>query len=153
MPPTTSTRPVRWDKLKSVMERFRDAEGDVLIVDDDASVRERLRATLMRQGWSVVEAVNGRDALVKVMHGPPRAILLDLNMPVMDGFQFLHDLREKPGCAGIPVIVFSARDISAMDRKRLREADRILTKTTSLKDVAAELRALVPIGDDVGGAA
>ena len=145
-------KPVRWDKLRGVMERFRDAEGDVLIVDDDASVRERLRATLLRQGWSVVEAVNGREALIKVMHGPPRAILLDLNMPVMDGFQFLHDLREKPGCADIPVIVFSARDISTMDRKRLRDADRILAKTTSLKDVAAELRALVPAEADVGGA-
>ena len=145
-------KPVRWDKLKSVMERFRDAEGDVLIIDDDPSVRERLRATLLRQGWSVVEAVNGRDALVKVMHGPPRAILLDLNMPVMDGFQFLHDLREKPGCADIPVIVFSARDISTLDCKRLRDADRILAKTTSLKDVAAELRALVPAEADVGGA-
>ncbi len=142
-------KPVRWDKLKGVMERFRDAEGDVLIVDDDAGVRERLKATLMRQGWSVVEAVNGRDALVKVMHGPPRAILLDLNMPVMDGFQFLHDLRGKPGCADIPVIVFSARDISAADRRRLQDADRILTKTTSLRDVAAELRILVPsAGDD-----
>ena len=137
-------KPVRWDKLKSVMERFRDAEGDVLIVDDDPSVRERLRATLLRQGWSVVEAVNGRDALVKVMHGPPRAILLDLNMPVMDGFQFLHDLREKPGCADIPVIVFSARDLSAADRRRLQDADKILTKTTSLREVAAELRVLVP---------
>ena len=142
-------KPVRWDKLKGVMERFRDAEGDVLIVDDDPSVRERLRATLLRQGWSVVEAVNGQDALVKVMHGPPRAILLDLNMPVMDGFQFLHDLRGKPGCADIPVIVFSARDISAADRRRLHDADRILTKTTSLRDVAAELRVLVPsAGDD-----
>ena len=140
-------KPVRWDKLKSVMERFRDAEGDVLVVDDDPSVRERLRSTLERQGWSVVEAVNGRDALTKVMHGPPRAILLDLNMPVMDGFQFLHDLREKPGCADIPVIVFSARDISAADRRRLHDADRILAKTTSLKDVAAELRVLVPTSD------
>ncbi|RYC29329.1 response regulator [Lichenibacterium minor] len=137
-------KPVRWDKLRSVMDRFRDAEGDVLVVDDDPNVRERLRATLERQGWTVVEAVNGRDALVKVMHGPPRAILLDLNMPVMDGFQFLHDLREKPGCGDIPVIVFSARDISLADRRRLHDADRILTKTTSLKDVAAELRALVP---------
>ena len=141
-------KPVRWDKLKGVMERFRDSDGDVLIVDDDPSVRERLRATLIRQGWSVVEAANGQDALVKVMHGPPRAILLDLNMPVMDGFRFLHDLREKPGCADIPVIVFSARDISAADRRRLQDADRILTKTTSLKTVAAELRVLVPTPED-----
>ena len=140
-------KPVRWDRLKSVMERFRDAEGDVLVVDDDASVRERLRVTLERQGWSVVEAVNGQDALVKVMHGPPRAILLDLNMPVMDGFAFLHDLREKPGCADIPVIVFSARDISAADRRRLQDADRILSKTTNLKDVTTELRDLVELSD------
>ena len=141
-------KPVRWDKLKSVMERFRDAEGDVLIIDDDPGVRERLRATLERQGWSVVEAVNGQKALVKVMHGPPRAILLDLNMPVMDGFTFLHDLREKPGCADIPVIVFSARDISTSDRRRLHDADRIMSKTTSLRDVTAELRILVPTPED-----
>ncbi len=142
-------KPVRWDRLKSVMERFRDAEGDVLIVDDDPSVRERLRATLERQGWSVVEAVNGQEALVKVMHGPPRAILLDLNMPVMDGFGFLHSLREKPGCADIPVIVFSARDISNSDRRRLHDADRIMSKTTSLRDVTAELRVLVPTPEDL----
>ena len=141
-------KPVRWDRLKSVMERFRDAEGDILVVDDDPSVRERLRVTLERQGWSVVEAVNGRDALVKVMHGPPRAILLDLNMPVLDGFAFLHDLREKPGCADIPVIVFSARDISAADRRRLQDADRIMSKTTSLKDVTDELRDLVELSGD-----
>ncbi len=141
-------KPVRWDKLKSVMERFRDAEGDVLVVDDDPSVRERLRTTLERQGWSVVEAVNGQDALIKVLHGPPRAILLDLNMPVMDGFAFLHSLREKPGCADIPVIVFSARDISAADRRRLHDADRIMGKTTSLRDVTAELRVLVPTPED-----
>ncbi len=141
-------KPVRWDKLKSVMERFRDAEGDVLVVDDDPSVRERLRTTLERQGWSVVEAVNGQDALIKVLHGPPRAILLDLNMPVMDGFAFLHSLREKPGCADIPVIVFSARDISASDRRRLHDADRIMGKTTSLRDVTAELRVLVPAPGD-----
>ena len=141
-------KPVHWDKLRSVMERFRDADGDVLIVDDDPSVRERLRVTLEREGWSVVEATNGQDALVKVKHGPPRAVLLDLNMPVTDGFGFLHSLRDRPGCADIPVIVFSARDISATDRKRLREADRIMAKTTSLRDLTAELRVLIPAVED-----
>ncbi len=97
----------------------------------------------------MAEAVNGQEALVKVMHGPPRAVLLDLNMPVMDGFGFLHSLREKPGCADIPVIVFSARDISASDRRRLHDADRILPKTTSLRDVTAELRVLVPTPEDL----
>ncbi len=144
----TLAKPVEWDRLRSVMEKLREADGDVLIVDDDAGVRERLRSVLERQEWTVMEACDGEDALSKVMHGPPRAILLDLNMPVMDGFRFLHDLRERPGCADIPVIVFSARDISAADRRRLHDVDRILTKTTSLKDVVAELSALVPTPDD-----
>jgi len=136
-------KPVAWDRLKTVMERFRDAEGDVLIVDDDPDIRERLRTALERQGWSVVEAANGREALEKVMHGPPRAVLLDLNMPVMDGFAFLHDLREKPGCADLPVIVFSARDLSAADRLRLRGADRIVSKTASLGELTGQLKGLV----------
>ena len=137
-------KPVAWDKLKTVMERFRDADGDVLVVDDDADIRERLRTALERQGWRVIEAANGKEALEKVMHGPPRAVLLDLNMPVMDGFAFLHALREKPGCAHLPVLVFSARDLSAADRERLRQADGIVSKTASLGELTGQLRGLVP---------
>ncbi len=137
-------KPVDWDRLKSVLDRLREAEGDVLVVDDDPGVRERLRVVLERSGWTVGEAGNGEEALVRVMHGPPRAILLDLTMPVMDGFAFLHALRERPGCGDIPVIVFSARDISAADREQLRDADRIMSKTVSLRDLTGELRALAP---------
>ena len=137
-------KPVDWDRLKSVLDRLREAEGDVLVVDDDPGVRERLRIVLERSGWTVGEAGNGEEALQRVMHGPPRAILLDLTMPVMDGFAFLHALREKPGCSEIPVIVFSARDISAADREQLRDADRIMSKTMSLRDLTGELRVLAP---------
>ncbi|RYC32092.1 response regulator [Lichenibacterium minor] len=137
-------KPVDWDRLKSVLDRLREAEGEVLVVDDDAGVRERLRTVLERSGYTVGEAGDGAEALRRVMHGPPRAILLDLTMPVMDGFAFLHALRERPGCADIPVIVFSARDISAADREQLRDADRIMPKTASLKELTGELRALAP---------
>ncbi len=137
-------KPVDWDRLKSVLDRLREAEGEVLVVDDDAGVRERLRIMLERSGWTVGEASNGEEALQRVMHGPPRAILLDLTMPVMDGFAFLHALRETPGCGDIPVIVFSARDISAADREQLRDADRIMSKTVSLRDLTGELRVLAP---------
>ena len=137
-------KPVDWDRLKAVLDRLREAEGEVLIVDDDPGVRERLRTVLERSGYTVGEAGDGEEALRRVMHGPPRAILLDLTMPVMDGFAFLHALRERPGCQDIPVIVFSARDISAADREQLRDADRIMSKTASLKELAGELRALAP---------
>ena len=137
-------KPVAWDRLKDVMDHLRGADGEVLVVDDDADVRGRLRATFERQGWTVTEAENGRVALDKVRHGPPRAVLLDLTMPVMDGFSFLHALRATPGCADLPVIVFSARDLSADDRARLAGADVLMSKTDDLKAVAGELKALVP---------
>ena len=137
-------KPVNWTRLAHVMDRLRSAQGDVLVVDDDPDVRARLRHALERSGWTVQEAADGRQALETIALSPPRAILLDLTMPVMDGFAFLHELRIRPGCGEIPVIVFTARDISAADLEQLKDADRILSKTISLRDLAGELRTLVP---------
>ena len=79
-------------------------------------------------------------------------MLLDLTMPVMDGFTFLHALRARPGCADLPVVVLTARDLTSEDRRQLGEADRILRKgDTSLKDLAGELRALAPVHPDGAG--
>ncbi len=135
-------KPVDWNKLAHVMERFR-GEGDVLVVDDDADARARLRAVLERSGWSVVEAAHGQEALEQVERAVPQLILLDLTMPVMDGFAFLRALRERPDCRDVPVVVLTARDLSADDRERLGGADRVLAKgETSLRDLAGQVRAL-----------
>jgi CheY-like chemotaxis protein len=139
------TKPVHWDKLKQIMDRFRDLEGDVLIVDDDPDARERLKIVLERNGWTTQEAANGREAMDHVARAVPRLILLDLTMPVMDGFSFLVALRERPGCADIPVVVLTARDLTASDRKRLEGADRVFSKgATSLNEITGEIRALAP---------
>lgn len=138
-------KPVEWDRFKRVMDRFRDADGDVLIVDDDTDTRERLRTVLEKDGWTVVESGNGAEALAQVRLALPRVILLDLTMPVMDGFMFLHALREQPRCLDIPVVVLTARDLTSEDRQRLRSASQVLSKgDTSLRDLAEELRALAP---------
>ena len=139
-------KPVNWSRLAAVMDRLKGAHGDILVVDDDPEVRARVRHTLERSGWTVRDAADGKEALQSVVQSPPRAILLDLTMPVMDGFTFLHELRNRPGCNDIPVIVFTARDISAADRAQLKDADKILSKTMSLRDLAGELRALAPPG-------
>ncbi len=55
-------KPVDWDRLRQVMERFRAAEGDVLVVEDEADMRQRTRQVLERIGWSVVEAATARGA-------------------------------------------------------------------------------------------
>ena len=143
-------KPVDWDRLESVMERFRDETGDVLVVDDDPDMRHRLRTMLEQNGRRVQEASNGKEALERVLHAPPHIILLDLTMPVMDGFTFLHRLRDTPGCADIPVVVLSARDIDADDRRRLDAADAVLRKDkVGLHDIASEVQRIgIQYGSD-----
>ena len=137
------TKPIDWAKLKTVLNKIREAGGDVLVVDDDADTRTRLRIGLERNGWTVQEAGDGAEALERVLHAPPHLILLDLTMPVMDGFAFLHQLRATPGCSTIPVVILSARDITAAERARLTKANRIYKKgETSVRDLAAGLREL-----------
>ena len=134
-------KPVDWNRLRHVMEAFRDAEGDVLVIDDEADMRHRSRQALERNGWSVVEAANGQEGLDQVACAVPRVILLDLNMPVMDGFDFLRELRARPGCGEIPVVVLTALNLTADDRRRLRGANQVLNKgDLSLRDLAERLR-------------
>jgi len=142
-------KPVEWERFRQVMDRFRGVDGDVLVVDDDADTRQRMRTVLEKNGWTVTEASNGLEALDQVAHAVPKLILLDLTMPVMDGFSFLRTLRERPGCADVPVVVLSARDLTIEERKRLRGASQVLNKgDTSLRDLAGELRALAPALDE-----
>ncbi|MFK5600577.1 response regulator, partial [Methylobacterium sp. HMF5984] len=144
-------KPVDWARLRTILDQFRAADGDVLVVDDDADMRHRLRTVLERNGWTVREAGNGCEALDQVRHGVPRLVLLDLTMPVMDGFSFLDRLRDLPGCTEVPVVVLSARDVTAAERDRLSEADQVLRKgDTSLQDIATELRKIDNRQTDAG---
>ena len=133
-------KPVDWARLKGVLDRFGPGAGDVLVVDDDADMRGRLREVLERDGWAVREAGDGAEALERLTESKPRVVLLDLTMPVMDGFTFLHELRSRPGCGEIPVVVLSARDVSGEERRRLTGADRVLRKgDASLQSLVAEV--------------
>ena len=137
------SKPVRWERFRQVMERFRDTPGDVLVVDDEPNFRLQMRRALEEDGWAVREAADGCEALDAVEQVIPRLILLDLVMPVMDGYAFLEALRGKPGCASIPVIVLTAHELLRADRMRLRGAQQVLTKDTkTLRDLGKDLRSL-----------
>jgi CheY-like chemotaxis protein len=89
--------------------------GYVLVVDDDAAIRDVLAEVLQDEGYVVRSAANGREALAVLRQGPgvPAIILLDLMMPVMSGWEFRAAQCEDPALAEIPVIVLSAgRDLS-----------------------------------------
>jgi CheY-like chemotaxis protein len=80
----------------------------VLVVDDDETIRTTVAEALEFEGYAVASATNGAEALELVRQQRPQAIVLDLMMPVMDGWQFLEHCRADAGCAGTPVLVISA---------------------------------------------
>jgi CheY-like chemotaxis protein len=85
----------------------------VLIVDDDEDVREAVRDLVGMRGYPVAEAGDGKEALAWLERSEvPCIILLDLVMPVMDGWQFLERVRSSARLAGVPVIVVSAHAAS-----------------------------------------
>jgi CheY-like chemotaxis protein len=93
----------------------------ILIADDRASSRELLRTVLQRAGYEVLEAEDGEQALAQARSGHPDMILLDLQMPGLDGFGVLAVLRGDPQFAQLPVLALTA---SAMrgDREKILEA-------------------------------
>lgn len=81
----------------------------VLVVDDDPDILEALSEILEAEGFEIRRARNGKEALERLEPDPPHLILLDLMMPVMDGWEFAQRMRQKPpSVAGIPLIVLSA---------------------------------------------
>jgi CheY-like chemotaxis protein len=81
----------------------------ILVVDDDPDIREALQDVLEYEGYSVLLAANGAEALtVLASSAPPSLILLDLMMPVMDGFKFRAKQLEDPRFASVPVVIVSA---------------------------------------------
>ncbi|MCP3142550.1 response regulator [Pyxidicoccus xibeiensis] len=80
----------------------------VLVVDDDPDILEALSEILEAEGFEIRRARNGKEALERLEPEPPNLILLDLMMPVMDGWEFAQRMRQKPTVADIPIIVLSA---------------------------------------------
>jgi signal transduction histidine kinase/CheY-like chemotaxis protein len=112
------TKPLDRSRLVAAIKKWcKKPEGRLaLIAEDDPATREVLRRTLEKDGWSVVEAANGREALECVTREPPCVIVLDLMMPEMDGFEFLNALRRLPEGQNIPVLVVTVKDLTDEER-------------------------------------
>jgi signal transduction histidine kinase/DNA-binding response OmpR family regulator len=115
------TKPIERKHLVQLLERYGspDAGRRVMVVDDNPEVREMLRRALEQEGCTVIEAENGRAALDALEEAAPSLILLDLMMPVMDGFEFVMEAREQEAFRSIPIVVVTAKDITDEDRQRL----------------------------------
>ena len=144
-------KPINWAKLRGATARLQvhAGSGTVLLVDDDGDARGMMKTMLAREGWHVLEAAHGQEALDRVSEGMPALILLDLMMPIMDGFEFLEHLRAREGGHRVPVVVLTARDMGPEEHAKLAErADRVVLKgSISLSELARELHAVVPPAD------
>jgi CheY-like chemotaxis protein len=142
-------KPVEWNRLRDVMARYRlDNDGLILAIDDDADTLERFTSLMAKENIPVVTASNGELGLERVAERIPTLILLDLVMPVMDGFEFLEKLRAKPEWKSIPVVVLSSKDLTAKEWQRLQsDADQVLSKSNvALRELVAEIHVIIKRG-------
>jgi signal transduction histidine kinase/CheY-like chemotaxis protein len=143
------TKPVDRGRIVTLLERYAPVSSErwALVVDDQPESREMLRRTLEKEGWRVAEAENGREALERVAERPPALVLLDLMMPVMDGFEFVMELRKVDAWREIPIVVVTARDLDDEDRRRLNGAVVGLIQKGGVdrESLLAQIRELVSV--------
>jgi CheY-like chemotaxis protein len=150
------TKPFDRELLIQAVNRHRGGaqRAQVLVVDDDARSRDMLRRTLQREGWTVAEAVDGREALSQLQRSRPALVLLDLMMPEMDGFEVLERMRREEAWRDIPVIVVTAKDLSREEIDRLNgHVIKVLQKGTyRRRDLLEDVRAMLARRDSVSPA-
>jgi DNA-binding response OmpR family regulator len=113
----------------------------ILVVDDEPSLVDLTRATLEREGYAVIEASNGLEAVAKVRDFLPDLVLLDVMMPEMDGFEALRAIRE---FSSVPIIMLTVQDSEASKVRGLElGADDYVSKTAGRRELVSRIRAVL----------
>jgi signal transduction histidine kinase/CheY-like chemotaxis protein len=138
------TKPIDRTRLAALIRQNLASGSTVLVVDDDPESRKLARHQLDPLGCTVAEAADGAAALAWLARNPrPAMILLDLIMPGMDGFAFLEEVGKHGEWRDVPIVVLTARELSAAERDRLAGRTReVLAKGAG--DLAAALRRNLP---------
>lgn len=94
----------------------------ILVVDDEPDIVRFVVKTMESRGHEVAKAVTGKLAIEQVAKDPPDVIILDLNLPEMDGFEVCRRLKKDPQTSGIPIVMMSAAYVTIEDARRGAEA-------------------------------
>ena len=140
------TKPVDRAELTSLLRQLLSRDGPILVVEDDLATRETVRHTVEKMGLTVAEVTNGRLALTWLAENPaPAVILLDLMMPEMDGFEFLDTFNSRADWRHVPVVVITAKHLTAAERALLAgQARTVIRKGASIdRDIAEAIRKAV----------
>ena len=116
----------------------------IVLVEDDADLSATLGLALERDGYDVVAYPTGRDGLVGILGNPPDLVLLDLNLPDLDGLSVCRELRDTASVRDLPIIMLTAR-VEESDRVLGLDlgADDYITKPFSLRELKSRIRALL----------
>jgi CheY-like chemotaxis protein len=121
-------------------------QSTVLIADADAATRALYRESLQLSGWQVVEASDGRDALMKALADPPSLIMTEMALPFIDGSALCEILRRDRATADVPILVLTADTRpSQIERARRMGADAVLVKPATPEQIVAETARLTTI--------
>jgi signal transduction histidine kinase/DNA-binding response OmpR family regulator len=145
-------KPVERASLIGVLDRAsRSSQRRVLVVDDDPDALDLAVAMIEDSGYEIATATTGSEALESIASQRPDAIILDLMLPGMDGFEVVHRMSLNADWRTIPVILLTARDLSHEERRALDiGAARIIQKgNVSRDELLAELKAVIGEGDSV----
>jgi CheY-like chemotaxis protein len=140
------TQPIDQERLRQTVSRYCGrSTAYSLVVENDIGSRQLLCRMLEKEGIRVHEAENGRAALEQISAEIPAVILLDLIMPVMDGFEFIQILRQDPRFASIPIIVITAKDLTPEDHADLVDnVERVIAKfAVDRQQLLAEIMAFL----------
>lgn len=89
----------------------------ILTIDDSASIRQMVSMTLSSAGHTVVEAINGQDGYDKAIAQQIDAVITDLNMPVLNGIEFVRKYRQHPSSKGVPIILLTTESDDELKRQ------------------------------------
>ncbi len=113
----------------------------VLIVEDYDDAREMYAAYLSSSGFEMQQAANGQDAIRQALEAPPDIVVMDLSMPVMDGWETVRRLRTDERTAGIPVVALTGNVLTEYSRRARQSGfNGFLTKPCLPEDLEAEIR-------------
>lgn len=123
------SKPINMNSLFNVLNKhISNSAPHVLVVEDDPNSRSMVVRALKKQSWRITEATNGIEALQRIKEDIPTVILLDLMMPEMDGFEVVAQLKNNPEWCNIPVIIITAKELTATDFSLLSGVHDIMYK-------------------------
>ena len=121
-----------------------DLSQSILVVDDEPMARNLLRLMLVREGFDVLEAVDGQDALNKIDQATPDLMILDVMMPGISGIEVCKKLRLREALADLPIMMLSARtDMDSVEEGLAAGATKYLTKPISADELSHQVRKIL----------